>query len=94
MADPVDPQIRQQQREVFASKIERAREMTIEQKILLTLELSEEAMEWTRQTIQAENPGWGPEEVAEEMRRRRAIQRRIEDQGLFVPYHETGEQDS
>ncbi|MFO0979536.1 MAG: hypothetical protein U0996_24235 [Planctomycetaceae bacterium] len=51
MADPVDPQIRQQQREVFASKIERAREMTIEQKILLTLELSEEAMEWTRQMI-------------------------------------------
>lgn len=68
--------------------------MTIEQKIVLTLELSEEAMEWTHQMIQAENPRWGPEEVAEEVRRRRAIQRRIEDQGYFVPYHEAGEQDS
>lgn len=94
MADPADPQIRQQQRDVFASKVQRAREMTIEQKFLLTLQLSEEAMEWTRHIIQAENPGWGPEEVAEEIRRRRAIQRRIEDQGLFVPHHEAGEQDS
>jgi hypothetical protein len=41
-----------------------------------------------KQIIKAEQPDLSDEQVSEELDRRRAIKRRVEEEGLFEPYEE------
>ncbi|MFN9412578.1 MAG: hypothetical protein ACK57V_09430 [Pirellula sp.] len=47
-----------------------------------------ELFRWLKQIIRAEQPSLCDEQVSEELDRRKAIKRRVEEEGLFQPYVE------
>ncbi|MFM9116725.1 MAG: hypothetical protein ACKOU6_11260 [Planctomycetota bacterium] len=53
------------------------------EKFRLGADLFDQSMCWLKQIIKAEHPHWTEAQVDQELDRRRVIQRRIEEQGLF-----------
>mgnify|MGYP001385548540 CR=1 FL=1 len=94
MSEPKDHQtesereIRDLQRAMDQSVLRRAAELTIAEKLRLGADLYDEGIRWLRQIIKAERPDMSDEQIDQELDRRKAIKRRIEERGLFRPYSE------
>ncbi len=72
------------------SIIRRAAELSMAEKLRMGADLYDEGIRWLRQLIKAENPEFSDEQISQELDRRRAIARRIDDAGRFRPYNEDG----
>ena len=76
---------KQLQRSLFQSKIERAKLMTLDERLFAGAKLFDEQMKFTRDMIAGLNPDWNAAQVDAEVRRRLAIQRRLDNAGLYRP---------
>jgi hypothetical protein len=50
--------------------------------------LYDDGIRWLKQIIKAEQPDLNAEQVNQELARRKALKRRVEEAGLFRPYVE------
>jgi hypothetical protein len=90
-ADNSSPEIesmRQLQASIEQSNLRRAAELSILEKLKLGADLYDDGIRWLKQIIKAEQPDLSDEQVSEELDRRKAIKRRVEEAGLFQPYVE------
>jgi len=67
------------QTEIEQSNVMRAAELTMAEKFKLGADLFDDGIRWLKQIIKAEQPELSDEQVDEELERRRAIKRRIEE---------------
>ena len=81
-------EIRDLQISIDQSNLRRAAELSMAEKFKLGAELYDDSIRWLKQIIKAEQPDLSDEQVSEELDRRKAIQRRVEEEGLFQPYVE------
>lgn len=72
------------------SNIRRAAELSVAEKLRMGADLYDDGIRWLRQLIKAEHPALSDEQINQELDRRRAIVRRIEEAGRFRPYSEDG----
>ncbi|MFM8573017.1 MAG: hypothetical protein ACKOAU_15590 [Pirellula sp.] len=70
------------------SNLRRAGELSMPEKFRLGADLYDDGIRWLKQIIKAEQPDLSDEQVSEELDRRKAIKRRVEEEGLFRPYVE------
>ena len=87
---PVDEETQKLMDEIFASKIMRAREQSMSDKMLAGPRLFEEACQRMRGGIRSQFPGYTPEQVEAELDRRLKIKRVIDEFGI---YQDAGEID-
>jgi hypothetical protein len=90
-ADNSSPEIesmRQLQASIEQSNLRRAAELSMAEKLKLGADLYDDGIRWLKQIIKAEQPDLSDEQVSEELDRRKAIKRRVEEEGLFQPYAE------
>jgi hypothetical protein len=78
----------QLQAAIDQSNLRRAAELSILEKLKLGADLYDDGIRWLKQIIKAEQPDLSDEQVNEELDRRKAIKRRVEEAGLFQPYVE------
>ena len=81
-------EIRQLQASIDQSNLRRAANLSMAEKFKLGADLYDDGIRWLKQIIKAEQPDLSDEQVSDELDRRKAIKRRIEDEGLFRPYTE------
>lgn len=81
-------EIRQLQKSIDESTVRRAAQLSMPEKFKLGAELYDNGIRWLKQIIKAEQPNLSDEQVNQELDRRRAIMRRVEDAALFRPYDE------
>ncbi len=81
-------EIRQLQMSIEQSNIRRAAELSMAEKFRLGADLYDDGIRWLKQFIKAEQPNLSDEQVSQELDRRRAIKKRIEEMGLFQQYNE------
>ncbi len=79
----VDPEIKKLQDSIQRSKVERARQLTFEERFRAGADLFDEGMRWMQEMIQSQNPTWTAEQVDAEVQRRKRIQRKLDDAGIF-----------
>jgi hypothetical protein len=79
----LDPSLRALQDSVFLTKVARARRTSMAEKILDGPRLFDQSCEVMRGGIRSENPEFTPEQVEQELRRRLAIARKIDEAGLY-----------
>lgn len=60
------------------------------EKLRMGADLYDDGIRWLRQILKAEDPTLTDEQVDQELDRRRAIVRRIEDAGRFRPFSKDG----
>lgn len=70
------------------SIVRRASELTMAEKLRMGADLYDDGIRWLRQILKAEDPTLTDKQVDQELDRRRAIVRQIEDAGRFRPYVE------
>jgi hypothetical protein len=90
-ADNSSPEIesmRQLQASIEQSNLRRAAELSMAEKLKLGADLYDDGIRWLKKIIKAEQPDLSDEQVSEELDRRKAIKRRVEEEGLFQPYTE------
>ena len=90
-ADNSSPEIesmRQLQASIEQSNLRRAAELSMAEKLKLGADLYDDGIRWLKKIIKAEQPDLSDEQVSEELDRRKAIKRRVEEEGLFQPYAE------
>lgn len=78
----------QLQASIDQSNLRRAAELSILEKLKLGADLYDDGIRWLKQIIKAEQPDWSDSQVNEELDRRKAIKRRVEEAGLFRLYVE------
>jgi hypothetical protein len=78
----------QLQASIEQSNLRRAADLSIPEKLKLGADLYDDGIRWLKQIIKAEQPDLSDEQVSEELDRRKAIKRRVEEAGLFQPYVE------
>ena len=71
------------QASIFLSKIARARQTPVDQKMMLGPRLFDEVCQRIRDGIRHENGDFTDEQVERELRRRLAIQRRLDERGFY-----------
>ena len=76
------------QASIEQSNLRRAADLSIPEKLKLGADLYDDGIRWLKQIIKAEQPDLSDEQVSEELDRRKAIKRRVEEAGLFQPYAE------
>ena len=81
-------EIRDLQASIEQSNLRRAADLSITEKLKLGADLYDDGVRWLKQIIKAEQPDLSDEQVSEELDRRKAIKRRVEEAGLFQPYLE------
>jgi hypothetical protein len=81
-------EIRDLQISIDQSNLRRAAELSMAEKFKLGADLYDDSIRWLKQIIKAEQPDLSDEQVSEELDRRKAIQRRVEEEGLFQPHVE------
>lgn len=81
----VDSEILALQDEIFLSKVKRARRMSIDERMMEGLHLFDRCLSLMRDGITTSHPEFSPEQVEQEVRRRLAIARRLDDAGLYRP---------
>lgn len=81
-------EIHELQASIDQSMLRRASELSMAEKFKLGADLFDDGIRWLRQIIKAEQPSLSDEQVDQEIDRRRAIKRRIEEQGCFQAYAE------
>jgi hypothetical protein len=74
-------EILQLQAAIEQSNVRRAAELTMAEKFKLGADLFDDGIRWLKQLIKAEQPDLSDEQVDQELDRRRAIKRRIEERG-------------
>ena len=80
-----DAEMKDLQRSIEKSKIERAKLLTPLERFRGGADLYDEGIQWLTFAIRAENPKFTPEQVDAEIERRKRIVKRIDDAGLFKP---------
>jgi hypothetical protein len=83
-----ETQIRDLKSSIDQSNLRREAELLMPEKLRLGADLYDDSNRWLKQIIKAEQPDLSDEQVSEELDRRRAIKRRVEEEGLFEPYEE------
>lgn len=83
-----EQEIRDLQTAFDQSNLRRAADLSIAEKLKLGADLYDDGIRWLKQIIRAERPEFSDEQVNEELDRRKAIKRRVEEEGLFQPYVE------
>lgn len=81
-------EIRDLQISIDHSNLRRAAELSMAEKFKLGADLYDDSIRWLKQIIKAEQPDLRDEQVNEELERRNAIKRRVEEAGLFRLYME------
>ena len=81
-------EIFQLQASIDQSTIRRAAELSFADKLRLGADLFDDGIRWLRQIIHAEQPNLSKEQVDQEIDRRRAIKRQIDEQGIYQLYVE------
>ena len=81
-------EIRDLQTVIDRSNLRRAADLSIPEKLKLGADLYDDGIRWLKQIIKAEQQDLSDEQVNEELDRRKAIKRRVEEAGLFQPYVE------
>jgi hypothetical protein len=81
-------EIRELQSSIDQSNLRRAAELSMAEKLKLGADLYDDGIRWLKKIIEAEQPDWSDEQVNEELDRRKAIKRRVEEAGLFRPFEE------
>lgn len=76
-------EIRAMQASIDQSNLRRAAELSMAEKFKLGAELHDDGIRWLKQIIRAEQPNLSDEQVDQELDRRRAIMRRVEEVGRF-----------
>ena len=76
-------EIRAWQRAIDESIVRRAARLTMAQKLLMGASLYDEQIRWLIQILKAQHPEWTDVEIWAEIARRKAIQRQVEEAGLF-----------
>lgn len=79
----MDTRIKDLHDSVFRTKVARARRTPMAEKMLDGPRLFDQSCEIMRGGIRSENPEFTPEQVEQELRRRLAIARKIDDAGLY-----------
>jgi hypothetical protein len=77
------------QKAIDESNVRRAGELTMAEKLKLGADLFDDGIRWLIQIIKAENPSMTDEQVSQELDRRRAIKRKVEEAGIFHPIQES-----
>ncbi len=80
--------IRPLQAAIDQSNLRRAAELSMADKFKLGADLYDDGIRWLKQIIKAERPDYTAEQVNEELDRRRAIKRQVEEAGIFRQYVE------
>jgi hypothetical protein len=81
-------EIRELQASIDQSTLRRATELTMAEKFKLGADLFDDGIRWLKQIVKAEQPDLSDDQINQEIDRRRAIKRRIEEQGLYQVYVE------
>ena len=81
-------EIRDLQTAIDRSNLRRAADLSIPEKLKLGADLYDDGIRWLKQIIKAEQQDLSDEQVNEELDRRKAIKRRVEEAGLFRLYVE------
>ena len=81
-------EIRLLQTSVDQSNLRRAAQLSMAEKFKLGADLYDDGIRWLKQIIKAEQPNLSDEQVNQEVDRRKAIKRRVEEAGLFRLYVE------
>jgi len=81
-------EIRELQASIDQSNLRRAAELSVAEKLKLGADLYDDGIRWLKTIIKAERPDISDEQVSDELDRRRAIKRRVEERGLFQLYEE------
>ena len=76
------------QASIDQSNLRRAAQLSMAEKFRMGADLYDEGMVWLKQIIKAEQPELSDKEVDEELDRRRAIKRRVEEAGIIMPCDE------
>jgi hypothetical protein len=94
MSNPIEErasserEIQELQASIDQSNLRRAADLSMAEKLKLGADLYDDGIRWLKQIIKAEQPDLSDEQVSEELDRRKAIKRRVEEVGLFQPYVE------
>jgi hypothetical protein len=83
-----ETEIRDLKSSIDQSNLRRAAELSMPEKLRLGADLYDDGIRWLKQIIKAEQPDLSDEQVSEELDRRKAIKRRVEEEGLFRLYVE------
>lgn len=81
-------EIKDLQTAINESILRRAAELTMAEKFRLGADLYDEGIRWLVQIIKAEQPSLSHDKVMQEIDRRRAIKKAVEEAGLYRPYVE------
>lgn len=81
-------EIHRLQAAIDQSNLRRAAQLSMAEKLKLGADLYDDGIRWLKRIIKAEHPNLNDEQVSQELDRRKAIQRRVEEAGLFRPYEE------
>jgi hypothetical protein len=79
----IDPEIIQLENEIFRSKVMRARRMSFSEKFALGAQLFDENMAVMRGAIRSDHPDFTDDQIEDEVIRRLAIARKLEDGDLY-----------
>ena len=79
----IDPVLQLLQDDLFRSKVQRARHMSPDQRMMEGLRLFDRGMSLMRDGIRAQYPECSSEQVEREVARRLAIARRLDEAGLY-----------
>ena len=79
----VSSEIRSLQDDLFRSKVQRARRMTADERMMEGLHLFDRCLSLMRDGIRSTHPEFNSEQVEKEVRRRLAIARRLDDAELY-----------
>lgn len=70
--------------DLFADKVQRARNRPMDQRLLDGPRLFESSCQMMRNGIRTQFPSYSPEQVEAELRRRLAIKRQIDEAGIYT----------
>ena len=79
----VSPEIQSLQDDLFRSKVRRARRMSCDERMMEGLHLFDRCMSLMRDGIRAQHPEFGLARIEQEVGRRLAIARRLDEAGLY-----------
>ena len=79
----IDPDIKRLQDEIYRSKVLRARQMSIAEKTALGPRLFDQNMLIMKSSIRSDHPDFSEDQVEEEVARRLAIARKLNDGNLY-----------
>ncbi len=83
-----EQEIRDLQKSIEQSNLRRAAALSMGEKFKLGADLYDDGIRWLKQIIKAEQPNLSEDDVDNELDRRKAIKRRVEESGLFRTYVE------